>query len=497
MLLECRRIGKSYFGVPVLCDVDLSLAQGRVLGLVGENGAGKSTLMNILGGVTQPDAGHMLLDGAGYSPRTPAEAVRRGVAFVHQELNLFTNLSIAENLFIPAFPKRGFNFIDRKAMRAKTAELLAAVDLDLSPDAAVENLSPGERQLVEIAAALGRSARMIIFDEPTTSLTHREIERLFELIEKLRSQGIAMIYISHVLQDVFRLCDDLLMLRDGRTVGSGPKDAYTPERLITLIVGRNLDHLYPRRETAPSQQPVLEVYNLSQPGVMANVGFSLRRGEVLGIAGLMGAGRTELARILFGLDSYKSGSIKINGEEIGRLTTRERIARGLAFLTENRREEGLMMDAPVADNIALAALPQFASRGFIAGQRLGEAVRRTAASVMIRTAGRYNQPARTLSGGNQQKVVLAKWLLQRPSALILDEPTRGVDVGARSEIYRIINQLAAQGTAILFISSEIDELIGVCDRIIVMKRGAVAACFDCEEFDRRRILGAALQSGEK
>ncbi|MDX2032284.1 MAG: sugar ABC transporter ATP-binding protein [Blastocatellia bacterium] len=267
-LLECSQIEKSYFGVPVLRGVNLSLAAGSVLGLVGENGAGKSTLMNILGGVTQPSAGRMRLDGAEYAPQMPAEATRRGVAFVHQELNLFTNLSIAENLFISSFPKNRFGLIDRRSMRAKTEELLRAVSLDVPPDTLVERLSPGERQLVEIARALGQNARLIIFDEPTTSLTSRETDRLFALIERLRAQGIAMIYISHVLSDVFRLCDEMVVLRDGEVVGAGRKDEFTTDRLITLMVGRSLEQLYPERAATPSSETVLRVAHLSQPGVI-------------------------------------------------------------------------------------------------------------------------------------------------------------------------------------------------------------------------------------
>lgn len=496
-LLQCSQIGKSYFGVPVLRDVNLALAAGSVLGLVGENGAGKSTLMNILGGVTQPDAGRMRFDSVEYAPQTPAEATQCGVAFVHQELNLFTNLSISENLFIPSFPKNKFGFIDHQLMRTKAAEMLSAVSLDVSPDTLVERLSPGERQLVEIARALGQSARLMIFDEPTTSLTSRETDRLFALIERLRAQGIAMIYISHVLSDVFRLCDELIVLRDGEVAGTGRKEEFTTERLITLMVGRSLDQLYPERSAKPAPETVMQVAHLSQPGVIENIGFDLRRGEILGVAGLMGAGRTELARILFGLDPCAKGSITLNGEEISPLSTRERIARGLAFLTENRREEGLLMDAAISDNLALTALPQFTSHALIDQPRLTAAVNQMAASVQIRGGGQTRQPVKTLSGGNQQKVVLGKWLLRNPAVLILDEPTRGVDVGARSEIYRIIQQLAATGAGILFISSEIEELIGVCDRVLVMQRGAVTACFDRHQFDRERILGAALPAGEE
>lgn len=495
-LLECSQIRKNYFGVSVLHDVKLTLAAGRVLGLVGENGAGKSTLMNILGGVTLPDAGSMRLNGVEYAPTSPAEATHQGVAFVHQELNLFTNLSIAENLFISAFPKNKFYGIDRSLMRTKTAELLSAVSLEVTPETLVENLSPGERQLVEIARALGQNAQLIIFDEPTTSLTNRETDRLFALIEKLRKQGIAMIYISHVLPDVFRMCDDLVILRDGKIVATGQINEFTVERMIALMVGRSLDQLYPPRESKPFPEAVLQVNNLSQPGVLENISFHLQRGEVLGIAGLMGAGRTELARILFGLEPCAHGEITLQREDISQLSTRERIQRRMAFLTENRREEGLMMEAAISDNFALAALPKFTSKGFLQRRRLDEAVNQMATAVQLKGTGNYRQAVRNLSGGNQQKVVLGKWLLRDPSVLILDEPTRGVDVGARAEIYSMINQLAAQGTGLLFISSELEELIGVCDRLLVMKRGVIAAQFERAQFNREHILSAALQANE-
>ena len=491
-LLECSQIEKRFFGVPVLRGVNLTLAPGRVLGLVGENGAGKSTLMNILGGVVQADGGTMKLAGENYAPQTPADATRRGVAFVHQELNLFTNLSIAENLFLPHLP----NLARRKTMRTRAAELLAAVNLQIAPDTLVESLSPGERQLVEIAKALGQDARLMIFDEPTTSLTNRETERLFALIERLRQQGIAVIYISHVLADIFQLCDELLVLRDGEVVAAGSKDEFTPESLITLMVGRSLSQLYPPRPTPPTNETVLVAESLTQPGVLEDVSFTLQRGEVLGLAGLMGAGRTELARILFGLDPCARGSIRLNGAELRHRSTRERIQLGMALLTENRREEGLLMDACVADNIALAALAGFTTKGLIASVRLNEAVTKAVAAVQIKGASHTEQVVRTLSGGNQQKVVLAKWLLQNPSVFILDEPTRGVDVGARAEIYRLINQLTEQGAGVLFISSEIDELIGMCDRLHVMRQGMITASLARAEFDRERILSAALSGGQ-
>jgi ribose transport system ATP-binding protein len=498
-LLECQDLNKAFFGVRVLRDVGLALAEGQVCGIVGENGAGKSTLMNILGGVLAADSGRMLLRGEAYAPRNPAEAGERGIAFIHQELNLFNNLSVAENLCLGSFPRRrilGLPFLNKPAMLRRARSLLASVDLHVDPGTLVEDLSPGQRQLVEIAKALGSDAKIIIFDEPTTSLTAREAEGLFAIIERLRSQGIAMIYISHALGEVLRLCDQIVVLRDGQVVGTGPRSDFTMQRMISLMVGRTIDQLYPPRRPSVTDQVVLNVEGLSQPGVVADINLTLHRGEVLGLFGLMGSGRSELARILFGLDSYRQGEIILNGLRVRRPRPRESIRRALAFLTENRREEGLLMDAAVSDNIALVSLPSFAGRRhpLLHWPALRRAVAERAAEVRLTCASLDRQSAKTLSGGNQQKVVLAKWLLAHPSVLILDEPTRGIDVGAKQEIYGLINDLAARGAAILLISSEIEELIGMCDRILVMTKGEIRGGVERKAFDRERMLAMALDT---
>jgi ribose transport system ATP-binding protein len=451
--------------------------------------------MNILGGVLRPDGGRLRLGGQDYAPSSPMDAARQGVAFIHQELNLFSNLSVAENIFLTGFPKR-FGAVDRKRLRARTVELLRAVELDVAPDTLVETLSPGERQLVEIAKALSVDARVVIFDEPTTSLTARETERLFALIEKLRGEGRSMIYISHALQDVMRVCDDILVLRDGESVAFGPKTDFTIERMIALMVGRDLAQLFPARETHPRPEPLLEVKGISQPGIVEDITFTLRRGEVLGVAGLMGSGRTELARILFGLDPHARGIIELDGKPLSP-EPRTCIQRGLAFLTESRREEGLLMDAPIIENVGLASLPGHAGKGLglLDGKRLGDAVTGVCREVRIADAKLRGGAVKTLSGGNQQKVVLAKWLLTKPSVFILDEPTRGIDVGAKHEIYRLINELVATGAGVLLISSELEELIGMCDRIMVMCRGEIAGTLDRAAFDREAILRYALGGG--
>jgi ribose transport system ATP-binding protein len=493
--LQFDVVEKSFSGVRVLRNVSFALLPGHTLGLVGENGAGKSTLMNILGGNHQPDGGQMRLDGQPYAPRHPTDATRRGVAFIHQELNLFPNLSIAENIFLTDFPKTaGLPWIDQRSLRARTSDLLAQVELNLPPETLVERLSAGERQLVEIAKALSVDARLIILDEPTTSLSARETESLFALMRRLRVRGLAMIYVSHILGDVLRLCDDIVVLRDGEVAGSGPASEFSTNRMISLMVGRSLNQLYPTRRGQPSSQPVLEVKSVSQPYVVHKIDFTLHCGEVLGISGLMGAGRSELARILFGLDPHTSGEIRLGGNPIGRSPPLSRIQRGLAFLTEDRRAEGLCLEASIADNIALVSLRQHARTPFrfLDTSRWRESVRTMREAVRLTAKAGDAQPVKTLSGGNQQKVVLAKWLLARPSVLILDEPTRGIDVGAKFEVYQLIHELADRGAGVLVISSEIEELCGICDRILAMNHGELTGEFRREDFDRERILTAAL-----
>ncbi len=471
-LLETEALSKSFGGIAALRDVTLRAAAGGIFGVVGENGAGKSTLMNLLAGVFPPDAGRMLIDGAPYLPSGPADSVRRGVALVHQELNLFPNLTIAENLFLTAWPGRG-------AARRLTRNLLASLDLNLPPDTLVENLSAGERQLVEIAKALHQQARIVIFDEPTTSLTGTEAGRLHDIIRRLAERGAAVLYVSHDLSSVLRLADQLLVLRDGQAAGGGPASEFTEERLIALLVGRPIAALYPERTGQPRAEPVFEARGLSHPSILEDVSFTLHRGEIVGLAGLMGSGRSELARILFGIDSCARGEVLLEGRFIERLAPRERVRAGMAYITESRREDGLLMPAGVAQNLALV---------FPRSARPAEIAR----AVQLRCANLDRQPVAELSGGNQQKVALGKWLAATPKVMILDEPTRGIDVGARLEIYRIIHGLADGGTALLVISSEIEELIGICDRIIVMRRGALAGEFHRHGYNRESILERAL-----
>ncbi|MEN9677464.1 MAG: hypothetical protein RIS76_3360 [Verrucomicrobiota bacterium] len=509
-LLQIEAVGKSFFGVPVLRNVSLNVAEGRIVGLVGENGAGKSTLMNLLGGTLQPDAGSLRFRGVPYSPKNPGDARSAGIGFVHQELNLFPNLSIAENLFLTNFPILGnvggpsqrweisLPGIDRQRLQMGARQLLNQVGLNLDPNTPVAMLSTGERQLVEIAHALSFHPRLMILDEPTTSLSFTERERLFGQVRELREDGYSFIFISHTLGDVLRLCDDVVVLRDGEVVGQGPATGFNPARLISLMVGRELTRLFPKRGSPEpldrtATAPLLEARSLSQPGVARDLSFTLHRGEVLGLSGLMGAGRTELARILFGLEPHQTGTIHLKGQPLTG-SPRRRIQRRLAFLTESRRDDGLCLEASVADNMALVTLPDHTRNPLrlLDVRRLGAALSAIREAVRIQPRVNNEQPVKTLSGGNQQKVVLAKWLLAEPEVLLLDEPTRGIDVGAKSEIYQLVRDLADRGAGILVISSDLEELTGLCDRILVMSRGRLTGNFPGPDFDRERILSAAL-----
>jgi ribose transport system ATP-binding protein len=484
-------VNKGFFGVPVIKDFSLEIERGHVLGLVGQNGAGKSTLMNLMGGNLALYSGAMAFDGKPYVPASARDYGDAGNAFIHQELNLFSNLSIAENIFLGAMPKRG-GFIDTRALRQRTAELLREVNLDLPPDMLVERLSPGERQLVEVTKALHLNAKLVIFDEPTTSLTPRETARLFALIRRLREAGKSIVYISHILADVEALADDVAVLRDGQLVASGAVAEFPAATMINAMLGRDIDQLYPPHTSAVQGETLLEAKALSLRGVIKNVSFGLKRGEVLGLFGLMGAGRTELARILFGLDHFHSGELVVGAQSVIRQSPHSAIASRIAFITENRREEGLMMNMPIADNIALAALPRHARGGLVDQGAMVASASELAAALQIKSGAIDVQPARSLSGGNQQKVVIAKWLMAGPAIFILDEPTRGIDVAAKYEIYSIIQRLASEGCAILLISSEIEEAMTMCDRILVMRQGEISGAFDRAAFGKEPILRAAF-----
>ncbi len=500
MFLEIKNVNKSFESVPVLKGVGLTVGKGNILGLVGENGAGKSTLMNIIGGIFPATSGQMFIDKKIYLPRSPNDALAEGIAFIHQELNLFPNLTITENLFIVNFPKRkiaGFSFMDKKTAVKKTKELLALVGLDISPNKKVEELTAAQRQLVEIAKALSSTPKIIIFDEPTTSLTRHEAGRLFGLINALKSEGLTMIYISHNLEDILLLSDQIAVLRDGKLIGHKPKTACSVSILVQQMVGRDIDQYFPKRNVSPLKDLQLEVKDLSA-GFLRNIEFSIRKQEVVGFYGLVGSGRSEMARLIYGLDSKETGTIKWKGKKITRPTPIKWIREGVAFLTENRQEEGLMEQQTIIKNIQLAALPRYTKllKRIDYGKIKTES-KIKATATRVKYTSFENQLVATLSGGNQQKVVLSKWLLISPKLFILDEPTRGFDIGAKHEIYVLMNELIVSGSSIMLISSEIEELLGLCDRIIVFSEGRITREFNKEEFDRSTLLEAALHKSGK
>ena len=496
-LLHFEHIGKSFFGAMALHDVSLAVRAGSVLGLVGENGAGKSTLMNILGGVIAADAGRIRLDGEPYRASSPSQATRAGIAFIHQELNLFPNLSILDNLFIDGFPRIGRTPLICRGEAARRAEqALAAVDLYVSSRTRVDRLTPGQKQLVEIAKALHGGARILIFDEPTTSLTSRETERLFGLIERLRQEGRTVLYISHALADVLRLADEIAVLRDGQVVQTGPREDFDIDTMIAAMVGRQIDQLHPARRGQPGSKVLMSVAGVTEPGIVNDISFDLHEGEILGLFGLMGSGRTELGRILFGLDPFQSGTITISGRSQRKRTPRRSIADGMAFVTEDRREEGLLMEASVTENIALVALPDYCRNrglGTVDRPALRHALDDMTALLKIKCVDPKKDAVKSLSGGNQQKAVIGKWLLAKPRVCLLDEPTRGIDVAAKYEVYSIVNDLADRGNGLLCISSELEELIGICDSLLVMSKGQICGRFRRDEFDEERILAMAFE----
>lgn len=498
--LKVEGLAKSFFGVQVLHGVTFEAHGGQVLGVVGENGSGKSTTMNLLTGVLPRDSGTVLLDGAPFAPTSRRESDSAGIAFIQQELNIFPNLTVAENLFLTHPPRvmPWLPLLSRRKMSERAQQLLGRVDLPVSPDALAGTLSAGERQLLEIARGLAGDARVFIFDEPTSSLTAKEAKRLFEIIERLKQGNVAVLYISHNLDEVLALSESVIVMRDGRVTLSASSRNVSPRALVAAMLGREIDALFTERAapTVPAA-PILEVSGLSEPGILAGIDLVVRRGEIVGIAGLMGSGRSELARAVFGLDTHRSGTVRVNGNELPPGDLRARLDAGIAFLTEDRRREGLMMDATVADNMALAALPSYSSpvSRRIDRPRLLAAIEKLGKRLNLKSGDVRQTPVRTLSGGNQQKVVLGRWLLREPSLFILDEPTRGVDVGAKQEIYRLLAELADAGMAVLVISSELEELTGLCDRIHVMRRGELVGEFPRSTFDRETLLRAAFGQG--
>lgn len=492
--LSVQRVHHSYFGVPVNKDISFDVAPGEILGLVGENGAGKSTLLNTLGGVVRPDSGQFLIDGETYEPSNSSDAAIRGINFVHQELNLFGELNVVDNLFITSFPRLGGVFTHKKLALTRARDILHSVGLDISPNSQVAAMSPGQRQLLEFAKGIMGEPRLVILDEPTTSLTHRETSLMFQRIRESASRGTSFIFVSHILEDVLELCDRIAVMRDGELVGVFPKKTASVGLLIENMVGKELKKHSPRRQGSRVSDDVLRVEGLSVEGQFSDVSLQVRAGEIVGLFGLMGSGRTELAMSIFGETRPFGGQVFIRDTDITKFSTRERIRAGLAMVTEDRRGDGLLMPFPVVPNAILAAVGLSPSkRASLRNSRLQlEATRQATSRLNLKSADLTETPVEFLSGGNQQKVVLSKWDIVDPAVLILDEPTRGIDVGARLEVYRAIAERADQGAAQLVISSELSELIGLVDRILVMRLGRLVGEFSQANFNQRDILGVAF-----
>jgi len=494
--LEMRGIRKAFPGVIALDGVDLTLHGGEVHVLLGENGAGKSTLMKILSGAYRKDAGEIRVRGHEVRIDGPADALALGIRVIYQELNLVPHLSAAENIFLGAAPTRGFGFIDWRRLHASTRTLLDELGMDIEPATPLFRLSLAQRQMVEIAKALapsrsGESAAILVMDEPTSALTAREVDQLFALIERLQSRGVAIVYITHRLDEVYRIGRQVTVLRDGRLVSTQPLTGTTVADLVRLMANREIADHFPRQRPAePPTRTLLEVQHVGRRGMLTDISFSLRAGEIVGLAGLLGAGRSELARVIAGADRSDSGRILIDGEPVGLTAPSDAIRRGIGLLPEDRKADGLVASLTVARNIALPHGRRLARAGVLpAGceTRLAEPQVKD-----LRIKATPVQQVRLLSGGNQQKVVLGKWLAGDARIFIFDEPTRGVDVGAKVEIYNLMNRLTAAGAGILMISSEMPELLGMSDRVLVMHRGRIQAEFDRADATQERVLSAAL-----
>jgi methyl-galactoside transport system ATP-binding protein len=472
--------------------VDIAVRAGTVHALCGENGAGKSTLMNVLAGLVQPDAGEVVLAGAPAQFATPSDAMQAGISMIQQELHPVPARSVMENIWLGRFPRSRFGFVDHDRMRRESRRLFREIGVDLDPDVKAGDLSVSSVQLMEIARAVSFDARVVIMDEPTSSLSEHEVQRLVGLIDDLRAKGVAVIYISHKLEEVMAISDEVSIMRDGRMIGTWPTSSLTIGQVITRMVGRELTDRYPGRRSTPGDV-LLEVEALTSPlpGSFRDVSFRLHRGEVLGIGGLVGAQRTELVEAIFGLRSIASGTIRVNGKDVVIRSPVDAKRVGMALLTEDRRDSGVVPTRSVFENVILAHLPRYSNRlGIVDTRAAGIEARRVLGRLRVRTPS-LQTPITNLSGGNQQKVLFGRWLMWDPEILILDEPTRGIDVGAKFEIYTLINELAAQGKGIIMISSELPELIGESDRILVMSRGRLTGIVERAKADEASIMRLA------
>jgi inositol transport system ATP-binding protein len=486
--LQVRHISKSFPGVLALDDISLEARAGSVLVLCGENGAGKSTLMKIINGVYQPDQGEILIDGKKVHIRSPIQARGYGISMIFQELNSVPEMTVEESLFCGRLPMK-FGRVDWKAVRKRTLDLLETEGLSYSPTMKMKDLSVSDIQMLEILKAISMDSSILIMDEPTSAITLREVDRLLAKIAELKARGTSIIYISHKMDEIFRIADDIAILRDGRVVDVKPRDELDIDKVISLMVGRKLENNYPKRSVEIGEE-ALRVEGLTSPGVFNDIGFHARKGEIVGFAGLMGAGRTEVMRALFGLDPYKTGEINIFGKRVVIRSVADSIRAKMTMLSEDRRRYGLIPVRSVRENISLSSLRKFIYHGRLHVSKETKVISDICTRMSVKTPS-LSTTVEALSGGNQQKVVLAKWMLNEPDILIMDEPTRGIDVGAKYEIYKLMGDLAAEGRALVIVSSELPELIGMCDRIYVMCKGEIVGELAREEFSQEAIMRLA------
>ena len=486
MQIEMRGIDKSFGGNAVLKEAGFLLDHGEIHALMGENGAGKSTLMKILTGVYTKDAGQIIVDGQEVCYKNPQEAEKAGIVFIHQELNVLFDLTVEENMFLGKEIHGRFGVCDKKAMRAEVRKILDRLGVSIDPQQRMSELSVGQQQMIEIAKALMVDAKVIIMDEPTAALTQSETEVLFQVVRSLKEKGVSIVYISHRMEEIFELCDRITVLRDGSYIDTKRIQDTDMNDVVKMMIGREIGERYPLRE-ASIGEVVFKVEGLTCPGVFKDVSFEVHAGEVLGVSGLMGAGRTEIMQARFGNMPHVTGKLFLNGEEIHNHNPGQAMKNGIGFITEDRKTEGLMLEESIRKNISLANLGRISRRGVLRKKEERELVQKGIEELHIKCFGPEHECGR-LSGGNQQKVVFAKWIYTDPKVLILDEPTRGVDIGAKKEIYNIINDLAAKGVAIIMVSSELPEVLGMADRIMVVREGLVRGILSKEEADQENIM---------
>nr|WP_223217014.1 MULTISPECIES: sugar ABC transporter ATP-binding protein [Agrobacterium] len=491
-LLAIEGIRKEFPGVVALDDVRLRVRPGTVHALMGENGAGKSTLMKIIAGIYQPDAGEIRLRGLPVTLKSPLDALEQGVAMIHQELALMNSMTVAENIWIRREPKNRFGLIDHSNMAKMTEDLFSRLNIKLDPKAQVSELTVAQKQMVEIARAVSYESSILIMDEPTSALTDREVEHLFAIIRDLRSRGIGIVYITHKMNELFEIADEFTVFRDGKYVGTHSSKDVTRDDIIRMMVGREITDMFPKVD-CPIGDVILEVKNLTIPGVFYDISFSVRRGEILGLAGLVGSKRSNVAEALFGVTPASSGEILIDGKIAAISNPSDAMASGLAFLTEDRKETGCFLTLNCLENIQSALITRsHVKAGFVDQSTVTKLAEEMAAKLRVKTPN-LHETVENLSGGNQQKLLIARWLLTNPRILILDEPTRGIDVGAKSEIHRLITGLAAEGVAVLMISSELPEVLGMSDRIMVMHEGHVAGFLDRADATQVKIMDLAAR----